>query len=170
MNSPITGKPMREIEYEGTILFTCPDSGGEFIGPEALSHIVRTRDEQMDPAVRDALADRQPQAGIDSGEVERKFNCPGCEGTMRIVNYAGDSGVHIDRCESCGGVWLDSDELEHIQILMERWKDEASEKLNAIAGTLEMARQENESQMRNTFNASRFAFVNAIMNRFLDAA
>lgn len=170
MNSPVTGRPMREIEYEGATIHTCDDSGGEFIGPEALAHIVRTQEEQFEETLHQALADSNPRAGIDASEIERQFSCPGCGGQMHIINYAGDSGVHLDRCHECGGVWLDHHELEKIQILMENWRAAAPEQIEAIAGELAHARELNEAHINSAFSGSRFAFVNAIINRFLDAA
>ncbi|RJQ81508.1 zf-TFIIB domain containing protein [Pseudonocardiaceae bacterium YIM PH 21723] len=35
--------------------------------------------------------------------------CPKCPGTMRVYNR---SGIHIDQCDQCRGVFLDYGELE----------------------------------------------------------
>jgi Zn-finger nucleic acid-binding protein len=42
------------------------------------------------------------------------------------VNYGGDSGIIVNRCPACGGVWLDRCELESIQTLVEGLDDAAS--------------------------------------------
>ncbi|HLG16802.1 MAG TPA: zf-TFIIB domain-containing protein [Blastocatellia bacterium] len=39
------------------------------------------------------------------------IHCPKCEGTLIEVVH---EDVHIDRCDKCGGVWLDSGELEEL--------------------------------------------------------
>jgi hypothetical protein len=44
-------------------------------------------------------------AGISS------MNCPRCDGSLKESNF---EGVAIDTCEKCGGVWLDSGELEQL--------------------------------------------------------
>jgi hypothetical protein len=53
---------------------------------------------------------------------------------------------------------------------MERWADEAPQQLQAIAGKLEVARREVAEQTNDAFTGSRFAFVNALINRLLDVA
>ena len=37
--------------------------------------------------------------------------CPACREAMPILEFA---GIEIDRCIACGGIWLDSGELEAI--------------------------------------------------------
>lgn len=39
------------------------------------------------------------------------LTCPVCQGTMREINK---SGVMIDTCTQCRGVWLDRGELEKL--------------------------------------------------------
>ena len=86
---------------------------------------------------------------------------------MVVTNYGGNSGVYVDRCPGCGSLWLDQQQLEKIQVLMEKWADEAPHELAKIAGKLEAARRRAAPK---GFEGSRFAFVNALINRLLDAA
>jgi uncharacterized protein len=39
------------------------------------------------------------------------MKCPKCGGTMRTFDR---SGVHIDQCENCRGIFLDRGELEKL--------------------------------------------------------
>jgi Zn-finger nucleic acid-binding protein len=39
------------------------------------------------------------------------MNCPRCDGSLKESKF---QDVLIDACEKCGGVWLDSDELEKL--------------------------------------------------------
>jgi uncharacterized protein len=39
------------------------------------------------------------------------MTCPRCGGSLKQENF---EGVSIDACEKCGGVWLDSGELEQL--------------------------------------------------------
>lgn len=41
---------------------------------------------------------------------DRRLNCPLCE-TPTLVEIV-QSGIPIDRCRRCGGVWLDPGEFE----------------------------------------------------------
>ena len=49
--------------------------------------------------------------GVDS---DSKLLCPGCGSIMDMESV---SGVEIDVCLQCNGVWLDSDELEQLKNL-----------------------------------------------------
>ena len=59
-------------------------------------------------------------------------------------------------------------QLEKVQALTERWSDQASDQLQAVTGELEAARQRVAASSANAFQGSRFAFVNAMINRILD--
>lgn len=167
---PIDGTPLRELEYEGVVVRTCPACGGELVPGDALAHIVRTRHEIFSDAERTALADRTPIAGVPIEHTQRQLRSPLTGEPMRVINYAGDSGIFVDRCPTTGAIWLDRDELERIQVLMESWQDAAPESIKAISGRLESARRNAARAGDDAFQGSRFAFVNALMNRFLDAA
>ena len=170
MNCPNCQDVLSEINYEGACIRTCNGCGGEFLGPSEIKHIVKSRDERFPTELRADLAQHQPEFGLREEEPHRELACPDCHEIMQLVNYAADSGVHVDRCPQCGGVWLDNDELEHIQVIMERWADEAPDRIRGIAGELESARQSAAEATAGSFKGSRFAFVNALINRFLDAA
>lgn len=40
------------------------------------------------------------------------MQCPRCEGDLRVEDYR---GIEIDRCTSCGGIWLDHEELDQLE-------------------------------------------------------
>ena len=170
MQCPSCPEKLSVMTYEGVDIQTCDGCGGEFIGSAQIAHIVRTREERFPIAMQAQLAERKPSFGIPAGETHRTLDCPSCCTTMSVINYYGDTGVFVDRCESCGGLWLDGGELEKVQILLERWADEAPEQLKQIAHRLQKAKEETAERTGNAFEGSRFAFVNAIINRMLDAA
>ncbi|MFH1749182.1 MAG: zf-TFIIB domain-containing protein [Planctomycetota bacterium] len=39
------------------------------------------------------------------------MQCPNCRKMLRTVDY---EGIQVETCRSCGGEWLDSDELGHV--------------------------------------------------------
>ena len=39
------------------------------------------------------------------------MRCPRCDGTLSSKTF---EGVEVDTCDKCGGVWLDSGELEQL--------------------------------------------------------
>jgi uncharacterized protein len=46
------------------------------------------------------------------------LQCPKCHSTMRPYNR---SGVQIEQCDNCRGIFLDYGELEHLSQLETRW-------------------------------------------------
>ncbi len=46
------------------------------------------------------------------------LQCPKCHGTMRTYNR---SGIHIEQCDSCRGIFLDYGELESLTRLEAQW-------------------------------------------------
>lgn len=170
MNCPNCQSSLRTIEYEGVSIRTCDSCGGEFLGAAEIRHIVGTREQRFSAETLAAMAGRSPAFGVPDDQQQRSMTCPSCNAPMTARNYCGDTGVCVDRCEGCGGVWLDHQELEHVQALMERWEDDAPEQVRLIAGELEEARRAAAAQTNNAFAGSRFAFVNALINRVLDAA
>ncbi|MCK4871362.1 MAG: zf-TFIIB domain-containing protein [Phycisphaerales bacterium] len=170
MNCPICNQILHPAEYEGVTIDICDGCGGEFLDADELGHIVRARDMKFTDEVRVALEERVPAFGVPMEQRRSGLNCPKCGEPMRTMNYSGDSGVYVDRCNGCGGFWLDAEELEQVQILQEHWEDEAPLVIRAMAGELEQARLRAAEQTSRVYAGSRFAFVNALINRLLDAA
>lgn len=46
------------------------------------------------------------------------LTCPKCHGEMRTYER---SGVHVDQCSECRGIFLDRGELEHLIDGEQRW-------------------------------------------------
>jgi len=170
MDCPQCAWSLQEITYENVPVHTCPNCGGEFVAGDALAAIVQIREQTFPADLQETLAAAEPFAGVPESRKQRALNCPACDNPMSVINYCGDSGVFVDRCTACNGLWLDQDELEQIQVLMERWTDEAPAKLRQCADQLEQARQSAARASSARFQGSRFAFINALINRFLDAA
>lgn len=170
MKSPIDGSDMKPIEYEGALIYTCQTSGGELVGADALAHIIRRREQTFGAEWDALLAHHEPLRGVPGEAAERQLECPFCSAEMMPVNYGSDSAVIVDRCIGCGAVWLDAHELEMIQALMETWHDHAPDQIRSIASELERARTSAAGKVGDAFQGSRFSFVNAVMNRLLDAA
>ncbi len=170
MNCPQCSAQLKQATYEGVPIEACNGCGGEFVGGEDLARIVRTRRTHVSEPMRLALADHKPEFGNVKSQPQRNLECPACGNTMSLVNYAGDSGIFVDTCPMCGGLWLEREELEKIQAIMERWADESQPQIQALAGKLETARRSAAERSGRAFRGSRFAFVNAIINKLLDAA
>lgn len=170
MRCPNCRGAMTPAEYEGVKIHPCDHCGGEFVGAGEIAHIVRVREAKFDAGIEAQVAGVKPTYGLAPGSCHRRLACPACGEEMMPANYAVDSGIIVDSCRGCGGNWLDSGELEKVQALLERWEDEAPMRVARIGPELERARRAAAGSVERTFGASRFAFVNAIINRLLDAA
>lgn len=170
MNCPLCKAALRRIAYEGVSIETCDKCGGEFVGGEQLAQIVKVRDEKFAPELLKEVSTFKPSFAVPPQAFKRSLDCPACRAATRPVNYTGDSGVVLDRCTSCSGLWLDNSELEKIQALLEKWEDEAPAKIREATGQIKDSQRRAASLTTNAFRASRFSFVNAVINRMLDAA
>ena len=144
--------------------------GGEWLDDTELGHIVRIREETFSDEERKALDGATKIPGIPMEDAERGIVCPTCSAATVPVNYGGDTGVIIDRCPECRGIWLDSGELEKVQMLIESWKDNMPEALKKYGPRLRQVATDLES--RNKVAVSRLplvgGFVNAMVNGILD--
>ena len=111
------------INYEGISIETCSNCNGEWLDEAELGKIARIREVKFDPDERRAIAESTTITGVVLEEVDRDLKCPKCDGTTDAVNYGGDTGIIIDRCTACHGIWLDQQQLEKIQMVVEGWED-----------------------------------------------
>jgi uncharacterized protein len=64
----------------------------------------RRKEQETIEKMRRKMADDEKEAA--------RLQCPRCDGKLSAVAF---EGVEIDRCDSCGGVWLDKGELEQLR-------------------------------------------------------
>jgi uncharacterized protein len=51
---------------------------------------------------------------------EPTIDCPKCVAPMKLIER---NGIVIERCQECGGIFLDRGELEHLTQAEARWHD-----------------------------------------------
>ncbi len=166
MKCPNCDNTLATITYEGIRIETCPGCQGEWLDDNELGHVTRAREERFDPQERRAVAEATKIKGVVLADVDRDLVCPKCGGQTDPINYGGDTGLIIDRCTQCHGIWLDPGELEKIQMLIEGWEDGLPDDLAKYGPKLrEIAKRVDRD---DDFDLSRFAFLNAIINGILD--
>ena len=129
MICPNCQSQLDSINYEGIAVQTCNKCNGEWLDHTELGKIVRIREVRFDPDERRAIAESTTIKGVALEKVDRDLQCPKCDGKTDAVNYGGDTGIIIDRCTNCRGIWLDGGELEKIQMVIEGWDDALPEDL-----------------------------------------
>ena len=67
----------------------------------------RRKDKESLERLREAIREEAHA----TGDLPVTMECPRCTGKLHAESY---DNVNIDRCDTCGGVWLDAGELEQI--------------------------------------------------------
>ena len=168
MRCPHCRSTLRPLQYEGIEIETCPSCKGEWVDAKELGHIVRTREVRFDEHQRRAIAESTTITGVKLNDVDRDLHCPKCDGTTDSVNYGGDTGIIIDKCTECGGIWLDAGELEKIQKVVEGWDDQLPDDL--VVHRQALADVSRDVDRKDDFGHARFGFLNAAINGILDIA
>ncbi len=170
MNCPNCSRSLRPIQYEGVEIETCDGCGGEWLDDGELGRIVRLREVRFDEAERRAIAHSTAITGVKLADVDRNLVCPKCGGTTDPLNYGGDTGIIIDRCTNCRGLWLDGTELEKIQMLVEGWDAQLPEDLAQYGPKLHdvAARLDREDDVQASRIPLVGRYINALVNRILD--
>jgi len=114
MRCPRDRAELFPTEVEGLHLDTCPDCRGIWFDAGELKE---ARD-HVDPHV--AWLDFDLWKHPESFALRpASAPCPRCSNSMCRIEY-GDSGVEIDACPFCHGVWLDERELADILTALQR--------------------------------------------------
>ncbi len=163
MHCPECSSGLLRHVYADVSIHACEACGGEFIGG-SLADVIRSRPPRS-PELSALLAEDRPAFGGRPMPDAPSLMCPACGERMTLAEYGDKSGVFVFRCESCDGLWLRQSDLERIQGAVESWAEGALERLEALAAEVQSTRRPAPDA-----GAPRYAFVNALLNRILDAA
>lgn len=157
MHCPACSGQLEVILYENIEIETCRGCGGEWLDHTELKKIVDQRDVYFDPQQRAEVAKTIKLKQMTTDDVDRKLTCPKCHGVTKAINYSGDSGIIIDRCSGCKGIWLDPGELEKIQMFVEGLDDIVHDDINANSERLKKTDDQDHPSKRNARNAVGFS-------------
>ena len=121
---PQCKEPLVEMLYEGAPILKCHYCGGILAQNDIIMRIMAREDFAFGPEIVKA-AEEFLQAyykGVLKGNfrVAYSFDCPQCRKKMIRGFYSYGYPIQIDRCDSCGQVWFDKNELEILQYLSEK--------------------------------------------------
>ncbi|MDD5566530.1 MAG: zf-TFIIB domain-containing protein [Candidatus Omnitrophica bacterium] len=117
---------LKEVAYEGVVIDTCGACEGEWLDNGEIIAINKAREKAFSDAKKSQAKGAQ-KTGNPATHSQEALQCPHCKVPMGSLNYSYSTGIIIDRCPSCSGLWLDKDELEHIQIVIEDWDKKTPE-------------------------------------------
>ena len=98
MECPTCHKPLNPNSLHGQAVDQCPTCNGLWLDDAELGPIIR----QTKP----------PRTATEAASCCGGVACPRCNDVLAPFNYAHDSGVFVNKCPSCGGMWLEAGRLE----------------------------------------------------------
>lgn len=106
------------IRYEGLPVYNCGGCGGYWLTQARFDAILARREVQMPPAVQQKMIEI-----AEASESRETIWCMTCGRAMVKQAFKHWPEIRIDRCERCGGIWLDRGELEKCQVYWEYLQD-----------------------------------------------
>lgn len=126
-NCPRCRIPLRENYYEGVPLKICPDCGGKLIDAAVMDRIIARKEVAFSDHLKAKAKDFEEKFLFDPvlrkkihADKSPKIACPNCGAKMRPRPYNYQYVIPVDKCLHCHKIWFDADELEILQILIER--------------------------------------------------
>jgi Zn-finger nucleic acid-binding protein len=171
MNCPRCRSVLASVDFEGVTIEACPDCKGEWLFAGELESIVEHHSKVFSPqeiAKIDAVNEEFFTAEKNDHD---ELNCPDCvDVRMEHFNYGDTSGIILHKCEECGGIWTDKDQLEKVEELVDGWKDCLKQDVAKYGSILDKVETKEQADLDNAVSISRFGFVNAVLRRFCEPA
>ena len=165
MNCPNCQHSLTQEDYEGVEIDRCTHCQGVYLDDGELKHINEAREKTFSSEDIAAVNGIQSKIQANEEEMAGQIQCPKCAGsTMSRRHFAGQSGIVIDRCPDCKGLWLDAGEIEKIQILVEGWEGQENADLTSYSERM----REVASKVEETGNPYRTRMMRAIYSGFFD--
>ncbi len=117
-------------KYEQISIDRCSGCGGTWLDAGEIQTLNRTQDATFSPEMT-ASALQGAGTGVSLEEHRSVELCPKCSARMNPMNFNYSSGVIVDLCPNQHGMWLDSAELDKVQIHWEHWEKQRKEKSGA---------------------------------------
>jgi Zn-finger nucleic acid-binding protein len=128
LTCPSCGAGLLAAPYEGIELLLCERCGGRLVSTPQVGKLLARREAAFTDE-QERLADLLSSGGdrLRRAAVLARgrpgvllIGCPGCAAPMMRSHYSYEHAVEVDRCVRCDLLWFERDELEALQILVER--------------------------------------------------
>ncbi|MGZ4199221.1 MAG: M48 family metalloprotease, partial [Thermoleophilia bacterium] len=128
LRCPSCGATLEPFDYEGTTVHVCRSCAGRLAATSQVQRILTRREIRFDEQ-QQRLADFVVEHGDElRRDLARRratthvtlIACPHCARSMVRRHYSYDLAVEIDYCVACDLFWFEKDELEVLQVIMER--------------------------------------------------
>ena len=132
MTCPACSGKLVKDKFQETEFERCLGCRGSWVTAFALKKIAETPLAASDKSLTEETLSHEFKR-IPEKDLKRALNCPSCTIALHAQNYAYASGIIIDTCSQCRGIWLDAKELEKVEIYEQQ--NENEEKQHAVEWT-----------------------------------
>ena len=148
MNCPRCKTELKNTVYEGVNINTCESCEGEWLDNREIVDIIKAKEVVFSKDEIEKVDGVKKSIEVLVSEPSDPLVCPRCNTPMKRLNYSYSTGVIIDRCSECNGIWLDKDELEHIQIIMEETEKKLPELKEKVSSVLDEVKKKTEEKKK----------------------
>ncbi|HUJ71363.1 MAG TPA: zf-TFIIB domain-containing protein [Verrucomicrobiae bacterium] len=169
MNCPRCNSILCTIDDSGVQVEVCPDCKGEWLPAGELEKLVEHHERKFTPEEIASL-DAVNKEHFTPAECDHdELHCPQCVTVeMTHFNYGDTSGIILDKCPTCGGIWTDKGQLEKVEELVDGWKSHLGEDMEKYGPVLEKVEVEEQKELDKVVSISRFGFVNAVLRKLCE--
>jgi len=145
MDCPRTGKPLKAVKVGGIEVDISEGCGGVWFDNHELKKFTPTSS-----ALGKVLAEHLKSFHKLLIDDDKRLNCPKDTDVVMMRRYfSAKQQIEIDECPACGGVWLDSEELDSIHDLFPKNDDfeKTQQKfVNNIMASPEVAKHKGDNE------------------------
>jgi len=119
--------PLMDTFYEGVAIQACGRCGGKLVDSSSMDRIILRREVAFSGALLAKARKFREEFLLNPVKKQRdkekdvvNISCPNCGYRMLARPYNYQYFVPVDKCLSCSKIWFDADELEILQVLIEK--------------------------------------------------
>jgi Zn-finger nucleic acid-binding protein len=167
MNCPRCQSPLGAVETDGEQIQQCAACKGEWLSSGELQRILQHHDEVFTADEIASIQGVNQEILTAEKDDHDELDCPNCTGVrMEHFNYGDTSGIILHRCLQCNGIWMDKDQLEKVEALVDGWKGCLNQDVAKYGPLLDKIEFQEEAEIDKEVSISKVGFVNAILRRF----
>ena len=169
MKCPRCASDLQSVEYDGQTVEVCSGCKGEWLHAGELQKIVEHHDEVFTPEEIASLDAVNKEIFTAEKDDHDELNCPACgDVLMEHFNYGDTSGIILHKCTECGGIWMDKDQLQKVEEVVDGWKEDLGQDIGKYGPVVAKIDAEEQKELNRDVSISRFGFVNSVLRRFCE--
>jgi len=143
MKCPACNAPLETREYHGLQIDQCASCRGVWFDEHELGNFIRLYLEEH-PETPHSVITLVTNTDAAERVAEQERICPKCDFPLQKINYGYNSGIVLDKCLACEGVWADRARVKQLAIYTK-----GNPKLDKLAGSVAEHVKENEESREN---------------------